>query len=115
MSERLAELVGNVGSDREIAAFIEAAGVAAGPTRRIQFLEALISLPSDHRLVRWHPEALLIALERLLQAWHGSGVVAQWAARLRSLSLRSKTCSLVAYTDSAAGTLFAALSRPLRQ
>jgi hypothetical protein len=113
ISHALDELLSRYATDDEIAAFIAEAGRSVAPTERKDFLEALVELPIENRAVRWHPEAVIRGLGRLLAEWRTSGLVRHWTEERLPLLVERNLPNLLAYDHTAAQNLRGLLGLPI--
>lgn len=108
----LTELASHVSSDRELAARITASATKVAPQKRVAFLTELVGLPSDHRVVSWHADALVTALRSVLVEWRTSGAVMHWAAGALPTFVEQHFPALVAHEDTARVALEQLFSLP---
>jgi hypothetical protein len=108
----LTELASKVSSDDEIARQITLSASKVTPGDRIAFLAALVGVPGDHDIVRWHSEGLVTALRTIVVEWHTSGAVRQWAAKSLPGFVERHFPALVAYEQTARVTLEQLFSLP---
>jgi hypothetical protein len=109
---RFDELASRYASDAEIEEYTVNCGLAVGLSTRVEFLDALIGIPSTHPAMRWHAGSIVSALGRLLSRWRNSGRVAAWASDGIPRLVEEHFAGFVAFEEYARATLESVLALP---
>jgi hypothetical protein len=92
--------------DGRLAKFLRKVADAQVPGKRVALLEALINLPTDSSLMRFHGEAVFTVLNEILIEWSSTKVRTWRAQRLRPF-ITANLLNLVRYPENAAVQLAA--------
>jgi hypothetical protein len=112
LADRLDELGSRYAGNAEFEEYTVNSGLALGPSARVAFLQALVGIPSTHRVMRWYAGAMASALGRLLAQWRTSTRVAAWAPEGIPRFVEEHFAGLVAFEEHARAALESVLILP---